>query len=89
MRKVSIEGPKWIPIKRLKMDMKSNTSPSPKLPLKQSRTPPQPNTSSKNKARKRSYTKAKRKDFKIIYKEGRTQRKNKMQLDKMTSPEAS
>ena len=27
MTKISIEGPKWIPIKRFKMDIKSNTSP--------------------------------------------------------------
>ena len=27
MTKISIEGPKWIPIKRFKKDIKSNTSP--------------------------------------------------------------
>ena len=35
MRKVPIEGPKWTPIKRLKMDIKSNTNPLSKLPLNQ------------------------------------------------------
>ena len=64
--KIPIEGPRWISIKWSKVDIKSNTNPLPKLPLKWSRTPPQPKTSSKSKARKRKDTKTKRKAPKPI-----------------------